>query len=811
MAKLIWGEAAERFFETGVDRGVLYVDNNGYAWNGIVSVSEAPTGGESRPAYLDGVKFRNIAASTEFEASLEALSAPSEFGPCDGTAAIHNGLFATQQPRRAFSLSYRTLVGNAVVGSELGYKIHLVYNALAAPAQKTNSTINESPEAGARSWSLTTLPPALTGMKPTAHFVIDSRTTPKGLLNAIEEILYGSEAAQARIPMVSELVELFQSEGPLLRINHNTNPAFRSSTGTLEVTRNYIKNPLFRAVSGVVVMRQNWATNPGAEGSSGWSSNNPDTWTASFDTTVKRSGTRSCKSVPVASGTSTGIMSVFNAGGSDIPCVVGTVMTGSFYFTSNANHKARIAYVFLDSSGAAMGSSTYSPYTDSIPGDINVWNRVSITTITIPSGAVKIRYIAEVARTDGNSTTSDVAYADDFLCETTNTLNPYFDGSTVNTSDLTHSWLGATGSSYSVVTGRALTGLSAGGNSALVQSTEWLRPNRTYSMRLASRYHLGTSGYADLATLVSGTPLLIPGKTYSVSGWFYSPPSKPNTAAAIMFVVSGAGGAKSTKVSPGGGEQFLSLTFTVPTDPAMTGAYLRLYNAHAQGDADIWISDLVLVEGPMAPSFFSGSSAPDRGLVYSWEGVVDASSSIATGLKPTNYGASITPAINGTSWNDPVEEIIYLSNRGSASYVLLSTPTTSPIGKDSLGVRVKTRVTANADTRIVTWAEFGTGIAGRIMAIYDLLENVPFDIDRVYLPNATPGSASTGRWYIGWHPPVPAPQTPVLLKIEPILIADTNDVGEYFDGSTPDENGYVYSWTGAADASTSQVNTWHLN
>lgn len=211
MSRLTWGAPTERTFETGVDRGVLYVGVlAGVPWNGLVSVSESPTGGEPKPAYIDGYKFRNVASSEEFEATLEAFAAPKEFAPCDGSVSIQNGLIATQQPRRSFDLSYRTKVGNAVDGADHAYKIHLVYNSLASPAQRTNTTLSDSQGLNALSWSLTTLPPPVTGYKPTAHWIIDSRDAPIGLLNSLEDILYGSASAAPRMPTVSELIAMFQ-------------------------------------------------------------------------------------------------------------------------------------------------------------------------------------------------------------------------------------------------------------------------------------------------------------------------------------------------------------------------------------------------------------------------------------------------------------------------------------------------------------------------------------------------------------------------------------------------------------------------
>lgn len=208
MTRLNWNASGERYYENGVDRGVLYIDNAGVAWTGLVSVAESPAGGEPRPYYLDGIKYLNLAASEEFVATINAFNSPPEFGVCDGIAAVHTGLFATQQPRRPFGLSYRTMIGNDL-NAEVGYKIHLVYNALAAPSERPNSTMNNSPEPATLSWGITTLPPSVTGFKPTAHFVVDSRYADSGALADLEDILYGSTEDDAALPTVDELIALF--------------------------------------------------------------------------------------------------------------------------------------------------------------------------------------------------------------------------------------------------------------------------------------------------------------------------------------------------------------------------------------------------------------------------------------------------------------------------------------------------------------------------------------------------------------------------------------------------------------------------
>lgn len=226
MTRISWGAPGERFYETGLDRGVLFVgDAPGVAWPGLISVNETPSGGGPRPYYIDGYKYLNLSASEEFEATLSAFAAPKEFAPCDGVASIQNGLFATQQPRKAFHFSYRTKVGNDVDGVNHAYKVHLVYNALAGPSQRNRATHSKDLQPDPLSWQLTTLPPSLTGMKPTAHFEIDSRFTPPGLLAYVEGLLYGTDAGPPRMPSVSELLDIFKSPGPIVATNLCTNPS----------------------------------------------------------------------------------------------------------------------------------------------------------------------------------------------------------------------------------------------------------------------------------------------------------------------------------------------------------------------------------------------------------------------------------------------------------------------------------------------------------------------------------------------------------------------------------------------------------
>jgi hypothetical protein len=215
MAVLSWDVIGLRFFESGIDRGVLYPAGGvGVPWNGLKGVSERASGGSPRPFYSDGYKYLNLTSSEEYAATIDAFSAPAEFNSADGIASIRNGLYITQQRRKSFGFSYRTLVGNDSEGLGYGYKIHLIYNALASATSKSYQSMGSSVDPMTLSWEITTTPPLLSGYTPTAHFIIDSRMTPALLLAQIEAMLYGSTASDPRLPSVSELITLMSTWKP---------------------------------------------------------------------------------------------------------------------------------------------------------------------------------------------------------------------------------------------------------------------------------------------------------------------------------------------------------------------------------------------------------------------------------------------------------------------------------------------------------------------------------------------------------------------------------------------------------------------
>lgn len=212
MTRLDWATVSDRFFEAGVDRGVLYVGNNiGVPWLGLTQVSDSSSGGEAKSRYLDGVKISNHASPEEFEADLEALHYPPEFEPCDGTVVVQNGLRVSQQTRKAFGLTYRTMVGNAVTGVDHAYKIHILYNLRAAPSGRDYQTLGDKNEAMPFSWALTSRGELVEGLRPVSHFSVDTRDVPAELVDILENMLYGDEFGDAHLPSPGELIFLFDA------------------------------------------------------------------------------------------------------------------------------------------------------------------------------------------------------------------------------------------------------------------------------------------------------------------------------------------------------------------------------------------------------------------------------------------------------------------------------------------------------------------------------------------------------------------------------------------------------------------------
>lgn len=245
MTKLVWDKVGERNYETGVDHGALFIpDNtgrytNGVAWNGLTTVTESPSGAESNPQYADNIKYVNLQSAEEFGATIEALTYPDEFLQFDGAVEVVSGVVVGQQNRGSFGLSYRTLKGNDLKGTDLGYKIHLVYGCQASPSEKAYTTVNDSPEALAFSWELSTTAVPVNRvvngrtLKATATLTVDSTDVDPAKLAAFEEILYGTADTQPRMPLPDEVFDLFEAAVPT-EVEPQA-PAFDQATNTVTI------------------------------------------------------------------------------------------------------------------------------------------------------------------------------------------------------------------------------------------------------------------------------------------------------------------------------------------------------------------------------------------------------------------------------------------------------------------------------------------------------------------------------------------------------------------------------------------------
>lgn len=240
MTALQWDQSGERLFETGVDRGVLYIPDNsgvydtGVAWNGLTTVTESPSGADANPQFADNIKYLNLLAAEEFGGTIEAFTYPEEFSQCDGTALPTPGVAVGQQARKLFGLCYRSRLGNDIDSTDHGYKLHLVYGAQASPSEKAYASINDSPEAIAFSWDFTTTPVGVTDLKPTSLIVVDSTKVDAGDLASLEDLLYGSAGGDPRLPLPDEVIALFAGGVTVVDMNLAANqPTFANATGVV--------------------------------------------------------------------------------------------------------------------------------------------------------------------------------------------------------------------------------------------------------------------------------------------------------------------------------------------------------------------------------------------------------------------------------------------------------------------------------------------------------------------------------------------------------------------------------------------------
>lgn len=237
MTAIIWDAVNERLYETGVDRGVLFLANagiydTGFGWNGLTKVTEKPSGASASPLYADNGKYLNLISAEDFGGTIEAFTYPMQFAQCDGTASPQTGVSVGQQTRKSFGFTYRTKLGNDVLASDFAYKLHLVYGALASPSERAYETINDSPSALAFSWDFSTTAVSVAGLKPSAILTIDSSKVSSANLLVLENALYGTASTTPRLPLPDEVIAMFAGAQTMVT---PLAPTFVSTTGVITI------------------------------------------------------------------------------------------------------------------------------------------------------------------------------------------------------------------------------------------------------------------------------------------------------------------------------------------------------------------------------------------------------------------------------------------------------------------------------------------------------------------------------------------------------------------------------------------------
>lgn len=235
MTQLVWDAVGAKKYETGVDHGVLYIPssgvyNNGVAWNGLTTVTESPSGAESNKQYADNILYLNLFSAEIFEGTIEAFTYPDEFQQFDGLSLPQVGVAVAQQNRGVFGLSYRTKIGNDSGGMDAGFKLHLVYGLQASPSEKAYATVNDSPEAIAFSWAVTSTPVPVTGLKPTSLLTIDSTLVDPTDLATLTDLLYGV-SGNPQLPSPDAVLAIFGAGVTVVDLGISTNqPSYVAGT-----------------------------------------------------------------------------------------------------------------------------------------------------------------------------------------------------------------------------------------------------------------------------------------------------------------------------------------------------------------------------------------------------------------------------------------------------------------------------------------------------------------------------------------------------------------------------------------------------
>lgn len=499
MTELNWREPGDNLFELGVDRGVLYIDGmDGVPWLGLTAVREAPIGGEPRPYYVDGYKYLNISSFEEYAATIDAFSAPPEFGVCDGLAQVQKGLFFDQQPRKSFGFSYRTLVGNDLEGSDYGYKIHLVYNALASPSPRERTTMGDTVDPMGLAWSFATKPVRISGFRQTAHVVIDSTTANPIHVAAVENILYGTEELAPRLLTPQELMTIFEWDVPNTQIPVSFTGA---KSPTIAQTKNLKYNSSFEDYDpfNMVEVARNYHRNPRAQTVDGYSSvfDLPD---FTIDTTTEAAA-ESGRCVRVF-WTNTGVVGApsRDSGYFGINMGVGSVDTPDMETetTYTVAWRSRLS-----------GSRTLTPPSVKVGTGVIIEARSHDANMVVPSNNEFTRWVTFTTSTStdpiviGDTILNKVAGDAQLIWDVDIYPGAYrpdrvpFSGDTADVGDFQYDWVGTANLSPSTKSGRSGVSSARTGDGGVIQSGEWALTG-TKSARIVQNLGQYSSAYYDI-------------------------------------------------------------------------------------------------------------------------------------------------------------------------------------------------------------------------------------------------------------------------------------------------------------------------
>lgn len=808
MTRVSWNDVGQRFYEAGTDRGVLYLAGQaGVPWNGLVGVNENSSGGEPKAYYLDGYKYLNVATSEEYAATINAFTSPREFDACDGTAAIQNGLFATQQPRKNFGFSYRTLVGNDVDGLNLGYKIHIVYNALASPAQRSYKTNGDSAAPLTLDWSITTLPPRLTGIRPTAHFIIDSRLTPPRLLESIENILYGSNTSDARLPTAEELSDLFTGLPPIAAVNWLTNGSFELSGSNVVVRKNLTPNP--RMINSALF----WAVYANAT-MTATSGGNQVTLTSTF----------------------TGLQSVFYHN-YDLPTSSNLVYSSSIEVTVPTDGFATTFDLRTYGYGDNLVLSS-SGFVTVNPGETVtiVSNSNGVNTTTSTTGIRMILYV----NSGGPVGTKFVVR--NALLEQASKVGAYFDGTNPPKrrrnaalqpqAKSTLGWVSNDGTRY-LRSWDAEGGRRPGTGAAL-----FTRLNATLTSVLVSSYGVGISNWNNPST---DWVKVVPGEQWTLSA--YARSDVPfNTLLIVFFrdingaAVGGSFTGPPTEDTAANTWARASHTVTVPNGAvymAMMQNVNKAGSSIAIGGEKTWMTDALYEKTSVVNQFFDPTITPPAGFGYAWEAAATSSASymydsdlsvawtslvdsalselIGVGIATYNSPTTVVRGIQSSRWiksgSKSLRQIPFGSVRNS-SYTEIASHS------DPRGL-----VAGQTYTFVATFfqeAPQGFGDVSHAYRSLCIVNTTLIDYDKFAQARDIAGEQEvrlvftippTGSWYLRMYNGGMFGDPSVWWDNAAII--DGVYQGEAFDGDTIDTDIRIYDWAGGRFLSPSTLRSWY--